>query len=127
MRVLQAVRPFAVGMMVDRMDIYRHTEHEDEYGATITDFPEEPIYTDVKCRLSWSEIESPRNTNVDYTPVELPIKVFCKYDTDVVAGDYIVVTRYSGSEVIDKYEGLCSDCATYESHKELYMRTKEPA
>lgn len=127
MKVLQYVRKFAEGTFVDRMDIYRHTSSVSETGVTEIDFPEKPLYADVPCRLSWSELESPRNVNEDYTPVELPIKIICKYDQDIVAGDYVIVTRYTGKDVIGTYKGICADSAIYESHKELYFRVQEPA
>ncbi len=127
MKVLQYARSFVDSMFTDTMDIYRHTTSTNDYGATEVDIPDEPTYSDVPCRLSWSEEESPRNYTDDYTPVELPIKIFCEYDQDILAGDYVVVTRYSGTTVIDTYKGICGDCATYESHKELYFRVQEPA
>lgn len=127
MKVLQSVRPFVKMMLTDRMDIFRHVSEENEYGAEVTTFPFEPLYRDVPCRCSWSELESPRNTNEDYTPVELPIKIFCAYDTDIKAGDYIFVTRYSGGEVIRTYKGICADVDAHESHRELYFRVQEPA
>lgn len=127
MQVLKFVRPYVNSAMVDRMDIYRHVTSESEYGATEVDFPDKPTYEDVPCRLSWSEQESPRNYTEDYTPVELPIKVICKYDQDILAGDYVVVRRYSENDLIDTYKGICGDSATYESHKELYFKVQEPA
>lgn len=127
MQVLKFVRPYVQNMMVDKMDIYRHVTSETEYGSTEVSFPNEPTYSDVPCRLSWSEVESPRNYDDDYTPIELPIKIICKYDQDILAGDYVIIRRYSGDKIIDTYKGICGDSATYESHKELYFRVQEPA
>lgn len=125
MKVLTYLRPFINSMFTDSMDVYRHTDTEDEYGAESIDIPQTPTYKNVRCRLSWSEEESPRNYNSDFTPVELPIKIFCDRSTDVVAGDHVVVRRMSGDEVLHTYKGICADSAVYESHRELYFRVKE--
>ena len=127
MNVLQYVRPFATMMFTDTMNIYRHVSTVSDYGATVVDVPDTPTYENVPCRLSWSELESPRSPHQDYTEIEVPIKIFCAYDQDIKAGDYVEVTRYSGDEVIGVYKGICADFSAYESHKELYFRVQEPA
>ena len=127
MKVLRFVRPYVESTMTDYMNIYRHEVTVNEYGATEVGFPDKPLYERVPCRLSWSEMESPRDYTEDYTPVELPIKVFCKYNQDIRAGDYVIIMRLTENEVIDMYKGICSDTRTMESHKELYFRVQEPA
>lgn len=127
MKVLTYARKFAYMMFTDKMDIYRHGSQVTEHGATEIGFPEEPTYTNVPCRLSWSELESLRNNDEDYTPIEVPIKVFCAYNTDIQPGDYVIANVYSGKDIIATYKGICADAATHESHKELYLNVKEPA
>ena len=112
----------------DRMDIYR-TAREDNQDTTVNiSYSPEPLYTDIKCRLSFSSDDTGSDTEVDRTPVRLSPKLFCGADVDIKAGECIVVRRYTDKgEVSKTYQGQVALPSWYTSHQEVFVRIDEGA
>lgn len=112
----------------DRMDVYRTTKEVDEDQTTNIAYDPKPLYTDVKCRLSFRSDDTGSDSEVDLNPVKFNPKLFCSNEVDLQAGDYVVVRRYSdtGSMMI-YYEGRISKPSKYSTHQETFMRIDEGA
>ena len=65
-------------MFTDKMDITRYIEVTNSDGTTETALPATPLYTDVRCRISFVSEESPKDGTVDDNPVKTTPKIFCK-------------------------------------------------
>jgi hypothetical protein len=112
----------------DRMDIYRTSRVELDDKAIDISYEPEPLYKDVKCRLSFSSDDTGSDTEVDRTPVRFNPKLFCEPSVDIQAGDYVVVYRYSDSgSIMMSYEGQVARPSRYSTHQEAFIRIDEGA
>lgn len=116
-------------MMTDKMSITRYVDKDNEDGSTTTVLSDEPIYTDVPCRVSFSsDGEKPNDDEVDDVPVKTVPKVFCKLSTDLQAGDFITVTRYDDEgKIIATYSGKVGLPSVFITHKEALFSIERSA
>lgn len=112
----------------DRMNIYRTSKVETDDKTTDISYEPEPLYKDVKCRLSFSSDDTGTDTEVDRNPVRFSPKLFCDAGVDLQAGDYVVVRRYAdnGSPLM-YYQGRVALPSKYSTHQETFMRIDEGA
>lgn len=112
----------------DRMDIYRTSKQTNDDETVNIAYEPQPLYTDIKCRISFNSDDTGTDSDVDRTPVRFNPKLFCRADVDLQAGDYVVVKRYADDgSVIKTYEGLVSQPSWYSTHQEAFMRIDEGA
>lgn len=112
----------------DRMDIYRTVKEDDDDNTTSISYAPTPLYTDLKCRLSFSSDDTGTDAEVDRNPVKFSPRLFCEQSVDLQAGDYIVVRRYADDgSVIKTYKGQVALPSWYSTHQEAFMRIDEGA
>lgn len=112
----------------DRMDIYRTVKDSDDDDTTNISYAPTPIYTDLRCRLSFGSDDVGSDSEVDRNPVKFSPKLFCKADVDLKAGDYIVVRRYADDgSVAQTYQGRVAKPSWYTTHQEAFLRIDEGA
>lgn len=112
----------------DRMDIYRTGKAETDDKTTDISYEPEPLHKDVSCRLSFSSDDTGSDAEVDRNPVRFSPKLFCAADVDLLAGDYVVVRRYTDSgSIMMSYEGRVARPSKYSTHQETFMRIDEGA
>ena len=112
----------------DRMDIYRTTKATDDDYTTNISYESDPLYSDIKCRLSFTSDDTGSDSEVDRNPVRISPKLFCDVGVDIQAGDYVVVRRYADSgSIMITYEGPVSRPSMYSTHQETFMRIDEGA
>ena len=112
----------------DRMDIYRTSKDTNNDDTTDISYQPKPLYTDIKCRLSFSSDDTASDSEVDRNPVAFNPKLFCKAEIDLQAGDYVVVRRYADDgSIIKTYEGQVAQPSWYSTHQEVFMRIDEGA
>ena len=112
----------------DRMDIYRTSKVETDDKTTDISYEPEPLYKDIKCRLSFSSDDASSDAEVDRNPVKVSPKLFCDTGVDLQAGDYVVVRRYADDgSVLISYEGQLALPSKYPTHQETFMRIDEGA
>lgn len=112
----------------DRMDVYRTGESTNDDNTTDISYQPKPIYTDVKCRISFSSDDTGADSEEDRTPVRFNPKLFCGARVDLKAGDYVVVRRYADDgSVIKTYQGQVAQPSWYSTHQEAFMRIDEGA
>lgn len=112
----------------DKMDIYRTTKTNNDDTTTDISYNPEPLYKDLKCRLSFSSDDSGADSEVDRNPVRFGPKLFCAMEVDLQAGDYVVVRRYADNgSIMMTYEGRVAQPSKYSTHQEALMRIDEGA
>ena len=112
----------------DRMDIYRTVKEDNDDNTTNISYEPQPLYTDIKCRLSFSSDDTGADSEVDRNPVKFNPKLFCEAEVDLKAGDYVVVRRYADNgSVIKTYQGQVALPSWYSTHQEAFMRIDEGA
>ena len=112
----------------DRMDIYRTVKESNDDDTTNISYEPAPLYTDIKCRLSFSSDDTGSDSEVDRNPVKFSPRLFCTADVDLQAGDYIVVRRYTDSgSVAQTYQGQVAKPSWYSTHQEAFVRIDEGA
>ena len=112
----------------DRMDIYRTSKSQNDDTTTDISYTPKPLYTDVKCRISFSSDDLGTDSSVDKTPIRYNPKLFCEAGVDLQAGDYVVVRRYADNGSVAKtYEGQVANPSWYSTHQEAFVRIDEGA
>ena len=112
----------------DQMDVYRTTRADNEDTTTDISYEPEPLYKDVKCRLSFSSDDTGSDSEVDRNPVRFNPKLFCATEVDLQAGDYVVVRRYADNgSIMMTYEGTVAKPSKYSTHQEAFVRIDEGA
>ena len=112
----------------DRMDIFRTVKNSDDDNTTNISYDPEPLYKDIKCRLSFSSYDTASYTEVDRNPVRFNPQLFCESTVDLQAGDYVVVRRYADDgSVVKTYQGQVGMPSWYSTHQEALMRIDEGA
>lgn len=112
----------------DRVDIYRTSESENDDRTINISYEPEPLYTDIKCRLSFSSDDSGADSEVDRNPVRFNPKLFCSTEVDLKAGDHVVVRRYGDNgSIMMSYEGRVAQPSKYSTHQEAFVRIDEGA
>jgi len=125
---LDSFSPLLTEMMTDEMDVYRHTEVQNSDGTTSTILPTSPLHTQIKCRVSFSSLDNPRESEIDQTPIKVVPKIFCSTLADIKTGDMIVVRRLRHDKsTMVTYRGQIGLPANYLTHKEALFFIKESA
>lgn len=115
-------------LYTDKMDIYRTKETDNDDGTVDVSYGSRPLYTNVKCRLSFSSDDIGTDSEVDQTPVRFGPKLFFDIGVDLRAGDYVVVRRYTDTGAVAvTYKGVASQPSWYSTHQEAFMRVDEGA
>lgn len=115
-------------MFNDKMSIRRYEKSENNDGTTSTELSENPICTDIPCRISFSSDESPKDSEVDEVPIRNVPKIFCKLDVDIQAGDIVTVNRYDDDGyIIATYEGKVGLPSVFITHKEALFSIERSA
>ena len=112
----------------DQMDIYRTVKSDNDDNTVDITYDPEPLYTDIKCRLSFSSDDRGAESEVDRNPVRFDPKLFCAAGVDLKAGDYVTVKRFDDNGVVTHtYSGLVSQPSWYSTHQEAFVRVDEGA
>lgn len=125
---LGSFAPIFSTLFTDKMDIRRYMDVDNEDATTDTVLSSTPIYTNVPCRVSFLTEESPKDSEIDDTPVKNISKIFCKTNADVRAGDFVKISRFDDDgNVIAVYAGKLGLPSVYITHKEVLFSIEESA
>jgi hypothetical protein len=117
-------------MYKDRCDIYRYFDETDPDDDTVTKvLSYEPIFRDIKCKISFYNNEFPNDKRDDDNPVEYNPMLFTRPDQDIIAGDFLVVRVMddSGKIVLGTYKGDAGLPRIYVTHKQVLFAIDESA
>lgn len=106
----------------DLFDINRRTKVVEADGSTKFSFPSEPLYSDVKCSISYKMIDNPNSEEVAKNPQVSIIEIFTDKNVDVVKGDTIVAHKYDwGGNLLKTYKGIANEAVVYPTHKQIQI------
>lgn len=111
----------AQSQMTDKMSINRYVSSKAADGTTINVLPEQPLYSDIKCRVSFSGADTSDGTDTDSNPLHQRVKIFCPPEVDLQKGDFIVAQKMNGEVVIGTYEGQSGMPMVYVTHQEAIL------
>lgn len=123
------LRPFGkiinVYMYGDTCTISRVEQTTDQYGAESAKGRKD-IYTDIKCKFSFAEKDSPSDSNGSYMPVLKQVTVFTDLDYDIKAGDFIRGYRKDVASGIEQLiEGICGEPNRFNTHQVIPIQISE--
>lgn len=104
----------------DKLSINRFIEVTNPDGTIGMGLPKEPVYSDVRCRISFNISDNPETTKEDSNPIYLQIKIFCSPNEDIQKGDILVANRIGDDgEVLESYNGIANLPFKYVTHQEV--------
>lgn len=104
----------------DRLSINRFTEITNSDGTIGIGMPEEPLYNDVQCRISFNISDNPETAREDSNPIYLQVKIFCSPNVDIQKGDILIAQRIGNEgEIIETYNGIANLPFKYVTHQEV--------
>ena len=112
----------------DKMDVYRTEKQLNSDYTTIVNYTPDPVYTGIKCRISFESDDIASDSAVDSNPVRYNPKIFCERNVQLRAGDYVVVRRYADDRSVCRtYEGHIAEPSLYTTHQEVFLRIDKEA
>lgn len=112
-------------MYKDFCTVYRVKPTKDEYGAEKPD-SREIIYENIRCKLSFTEKDSPADSNGVYMPVLKQVTIFTSLDHIILAGDYIIGERFDDMVGVTRIvKGICGQPNIFETHQEIPIQIEE--
>lgn len=125
---LSGLGKFLTMLYDDRMDVFRTVKENDEDSTVNISYEPQPLYQDIKCRLSFESDDTGSDSEVDREPIRFNPKLFCACDVDLRAGDYVTVRRYADDgSVAQTYQGMVAKPSWYSTHQEAFLRIDEGA
>lgn len=110
----------------DLMNIGRRQEITNPDGTTGETNPQEPIYTDVPCHISFVSSDNPNPEPNDVIPVITGLKINCDLSVDLQNGDYITAKKMAddGETVLETYTGTIGFPEVTQSRKSALMQMR---
>lgn len=110
----------------DKMDVGRKTIIENPDGTSGETNPNEPIYTDIECHISFEKVNNPDPNTVETRPIIQLVKISCNRDIDLQNGDYITAYKLAadGTTVVETYKGIIGQPTTSMSRQTAEMRIR---
>lgn len=104
------------------MDIYRYVESLADDGTTIVIPATNPLYSNVRCRISFNSQDSAESSLEERNPIHLPVKIFCGPETDLRKGDKLIIRRIDDKgNIMHIYNGTVNMPLPYPTHKEAQL------
>ena len=105
-------------LYTDTANVYRYSKTTTTAGATRTGIGSTPTISNMKCRISQKDLNSPIQSQTQTeNNISYEIKLFCSPDIEIKTGDRIEVTR--NGKVIKTYES--GEPFPYLTHQELLL------
>lgn len=102
----------------DTADVFRNGKTTTTAGATRASVSSTPTISDIPCRISQKELNSPiQNQSESQNSISYEIKLFCPPEYDIKTGDRIEITR--NGKVIKIYE--TGEPFPYSTHLEVLL------
>ena len=107
----------------DQLDIYRTDKKSNDDNTVDISYQPTPLYSGIRCRLSFSSDDTGADSEVDRNPVRFNPKLFCETGVDLQAGDYVAIRRYGDDgTLLALYQGQVSQPSKYSTHQEAFVR-----
>lgn len=110
----------------DKMNIGRRQEIINPDGTTGETSPEIPLYTDVACHISFSNIDNPDPNTAETRPINKVLIINCPIEVDLQNGDLITAFRLdSKGNTLETYVGVIGAPSTSMNRKRAEMSMRE--
>lgn len=109
----------------DKMNIGRLQKIINPDGTTGQILPEQPLYVDVPCHISFNNLDNPDPNTAETKPIIKALTINCSTDVDLQNGDYITAYKlaYDGT-IIESYSGVIGEPSTSMSRKSASMEVR---
>lgn len=105
-------------------NVYQYTDVDQDDGTTESQLSAEPSIENVRCKLSFKEVEVPEDSVESALPPTSTIKLFFNSSHAILEGDFVAVTMDSGAH----YSGQVGRPSSYGlHHREYYLFEKKDA
>ena len=109
----------------DKIDIGRRTEIENPDETTGESNPEVPLYTDIPCHISFSDVDNPDPNTAETRPVNKMLTINCSVDVDLQNGDLITAYKLANDgTVLEQYVGVIGEPTSSMSRKTANMSVR---
>lgn len=109
----------------DKIDIGRRLEIENPDGTTGETNPNQPIYINIPCHISFISADNPDSNSVDTKPIITGLRINCSLDVDLQNGDYITAYKLDNAgNVLETYKGIIGFPTVTESRKSAQMEMR---
>ena len=109
----------------DKMNIGRRTEVVNPDGTTGETNPEQPLYTNVACHISFEQIDNPDPSTAATRPIIKALKISCSIDVDLQNGDLVTAYKLANDgSIIETYIGTIGEPSTSMSRKTVEMQVR---
>lgn len=109
----------------DKMDIGRRQIIGNPDGTEGETDPNQPMYTNVPCHISFEQLDNPDPKTIVTRPIIKALKISCSVDVDLQNGDLVTAYKlaYNG-DVIESYIGVIGEPTTSMSRKTAEMQVR---
>ena len=113
-------RKFMRSMYVDKAIVRRYEEQTAEDGTV--EMVLGPVVAEYPCRVSFSQQDTPDNTQEDISPKLIGVKLFFDVGVGVCKGDVILARKMGeNGEVLQEIEGRAAEPSVYVNHIEVNL------
>lgn len=109
----------------DKIDIGRRTEVENPDGTTGETMPDVPLYSNVPCHLSFSDVDNPDPNTAETRPINKMLVINCDVSVDLQNGDLITAYKLANDgSILESYTGVIGEPSTSMSRKTAQMEVR---
>ena len=109
----------------DKMDIGRAVEVENPDGTTGETMPNQPIYSNIPCHISFSDVDNPDPNTAETKPIIKNLTINCAVDIDLQNGDLVTAYKLANDgSVIESYTGTIGEPTASMSRKTADMEVR---
>lgn len=116
-------------MYSDKLYIRRYETITNEDYSTSIKLQDLTTIEAIPCRISFATQDLSELTRIDYNNIEMQVKVFCSFNTDIKKGDLVRVERMQDEDntEIESYEGIAGLPYRFSTHQEFIIIQKGEA
>lgn len=120
--------PIGIAMQAfdtDKIDIARRVEIINPDGTSGESGVDTPLYTNIPCHISFSQIDNPDPNTAETRPIIKTLVINCPIDIDLQNGDFITAYKldFSGN-TIESYKGVIGEPTSSMSRKTANMEVR---
>ncbi len=119
---LKGFRKAIYSTFTDTVTVFSYSDQSKDDGTTNTILLDEPSFSDLPCRLSYSKSDS-ASSDKDEVSYDTVPKLFTRVEDDIKPADFVQVSRKdSDGVVIETITGNLGVPNVYDTHKEYVIQ-----
>ena len=110
----------------DKLSVNRRIKVLNEDKSTSFLLPDEPLYENQPCYVSYKKVDNPADNNVDKNPLISVLEIFTDNTLEIKNGDTIRVDKIDviNKTVLQTYTGICNEPILYSTHQQIQVVLK---